>query len=140
MEIIRNNNRRFYFYITLLTAAGWAWIIYCIQLDNINSGISVCIFKNITSIPCPACGSTHSVLSIFSGNWWLAIQDNPLGYIIGILLIIIPIWLAYDALKRATTLYNSFTNIELKLKQNPYLLISGAALIISNWIWNITKL
>ena len=56
--------------------------------------------KNLTRIPCPSCGSTRSVASIFEGNFREAILLNPLGYVIFFSLLILPIWIIMDLYKK----------------------------------------
>lgn len=50
-------------------------IIYCI-FAQINFD-TVCPFKAITGIPCPACGLTHATIYMFVGKWKEAINSNP---------------------------------------------------------------
>ena len=54
-------------------------IIYVV-LTNIFFG-TMCPFKIITGYPCPACGLTHATIHLITGNFSLAIQDNPTVFI-----------------------------------------------------------
>ena len=53
-------------------------------LANLSSGFStgpsLCMFRNVTGLPCPFCGSTRSVGNILIGNFNFALHMNPLGY------------------------------------------------------------
>lgn len=49
-----------------------------------GSDISVCLFHKLTTLPCPACGGTNSLLLFVSGHWSDAFHTNPLGYVIAI--------------------------------------------------------
>lgn len=40
---------------------------------------TICIFKNITGLPCPGCGLTHSFCSLAKGQVWDAFRFNGLG-------------------------------------------------------------
>jgi len=38
---------------------------------------SVCLFLNVTGIPCPSCGMTRAYISLFSGNLSQAFHYHP---------------------------------------------------------------
>ena len=55
------------------------------RLSSASSGFStgptLCMFRNITGLPCPFCGTTRSIGHILIGNFDSALRLNPLGYI-----------------------------------------------------------
>jgi len=55
---------------------------------NLSIPVPQCIFKSVTGIPCPTCGTTRCIIYILSGEFQKAFKINPLAYI-GILFIII---------------------------------------------------
>jgi hypothetical protein len=71
-------------------------IIIATGLAGLWIGISLltgtaCWFQSAFSLPCPACGSTRSVLELFNGNWHAAFIWHPLMPITIVLLpVIIP--------------------------------------------------
>lgn len=50
---------------------------------------SLCLFYNITGIPCPACGMTRSYINLFQGNINQAFWNHPLFWIIPLIPIIL---------------------------------------------------
>ncbi len=115
----------------------WIFINYIQHTTNID-GITVCVIKNTTSLPCPACGSTRSLLSIVKGDFFNAIAINPLGLVLAVVLLILPFWLLYDVSKKKETLLLFYIKAEKKLKKKQ-LAIPLILLIIVNWVWNIYK-
>ncbi|WP_394334131.1 DUF2752 domain-containing protein [Kordia jejudonensis] len=94
--------------------------------------------KNITSIPCPSCGTTRSVISLIQGNFFTAITINPLGFFVGMILVIAPFWILIDVITKRSSLFSFYRKIETYLQKKMYA-IPLIVLIIINWIWNITK-
>lgn len=136
--LVWNRTTAFYLTVSSLIIAAWLWLHY--NLSSVQNGFTTCLFKNITGKPCPACGSTRSVISIYNGEWANALYTNPLGYIIFAGLVVLPIWIIADLAKGTTTLFNFLKAFDKKVKQYPILLIAFLLLILANWIWNLWKL
>jgi hypothetical protein len=131
------------FYPLALTAviAGYIWVAVNIIMYEDNSASAIpglCIFRNLTGIPCPSCGSTRSVISVIKGEFYEALLLNPIGYILTFLLIIAPLWILFDLITKKRSLYKIYQKLEklLRIKSIAVLLI---ILIASVWIWNIFK-
>ena len=129
------------FYLTagLFLVTGWLWFLWAAP-GNGGQDISVCLFRNITGMPCPACGSTTSLQMLAAGDWYGALMKNPLGYLAGTALILLPVWVMYDALTRKNSLYKTLLAFDEKIRKHPFLLIPILLPIILNWIWNIMKM
>ena len=130
---------KLYVLLSAACAAGYVWLAITynkIVLNSIEPGI--CMFKRITSIPCPSCGSTRSVLSLLKGDFTGALLLNPFGIIIMAVLIISPVWISYDVISRKGTLYNSYIKAEHFLRRK-WIAIPLILLVLLNWIWNIYK-
>ena len=130
------------FNILLLSACllGYLWLAFAIQINTktYKNDISVCIIKHTTNIPCPSCGTTRSILSLIKGDVYGALFWNPIGLIILTIMIVLPIWISYDLIKRKSSLYIIYNRLEIFLKQKS-ILIPAILLIAGNWIWNIYK-
>jgi len=134
------SRNKLYLLLSMACLAGYAWLIITFQF-NVSSRlneIDVCIFKNLTGIPCPSCGSTHSVLCLLQGEIYTAFLWNPFGFIIISILITVPIWIIHDILKRKSSLYRFYNLFELKLKEK-WIAIPLILIVLGNWIWNIYK-
>ena len=118
--------------------AGYSWLYYLFFIQTKNDTYSVCLFKKITSIPCPSCGSSRSVVAILSGNFSTAFYLNPLGFVLVPFILILPLWLMYDLLNNSDTLLKHYLYFEKKII-NKKIAIPLILLITLNWIWNIKK-
>lgn len=136
MTIDRN---RLYSILLIACIAGYIWLYYSIT-SNIseNKSVEVCLIKHATNIPCPSCGSTRSIISLTNGNFVEAFNLNPIGYIVAIIMLITPVWIAADVTFKNNSLFKCYQIIENHLK-NPKYAIPLILLVIINWIWNISK-
>jgi hypothetical protein len=103
-----------------------------------SGGIEVCPIKKITSYPCPACGSTKSVLALSRGSFRAAWFHNPFGFIILPIMTITPFWVLFDWFRKRKSLWLFYTGLETLLKKKA-LAIPLIILALLNWGWNIIK-
>jgi hypothetical protein len=103
-----------------------------------NSDINLCLIKKTTGIPCPSCGSTRAVVLISQGDFIQALHVNPIGFIVVICMLLIPIGLFVDLLTRRKTLFDFYLRTEAILRK-PGNAIMLAIIVTMNWIWNIFK-
>lgn len=132
------NYRNFYILVILLSLAGWSWLLYHMLSPEQEIGVSLCIFKEVTGLPCPACGTTRSTVSLLKGSFYEALYTNPLGFIASALLVLVPLWLCFDLYHRKTSLFECYTTCESFLKR-PLVFTSFCVLILLNWLWNLYK-
>ena len=118
--------------------AGYIWLIlnYHRSVHSIEPGL--CLFKRVTGIPCPSCGSTRSVLSMLNGDFMAAIRWNPFGILLTMLLLLAPFWILYDLVLHNDSLFRAYNRSELLLKKK-WIALPLILLVLMNWIWNITK-
>ena len=119
--------------------AGYTWLFYSLNKDYIlDKPIEVCLIKKITNIPCPACGSTRSILALIKGEFKEAYNTNPIGFLIALSMILIPPWISIDLISKKSTLFNIYQKTETYLKRPP-IAFTLILIVIVNWLWNITK-
>src|SRR5690606_15700295 len=106
-----------------------------LQQENIPT---TCLVKLTTGVPCPACGTTRSLLSILSGHLAEALWINPLGFLAAGVLALLPFWLLWDALSGKHSAFVMYRRAEFFI-QKPAIAIVLVLLVLSNWIWNIHK-
>lgn len=120
-------------------AAGIAWLLLSVNwLRSSGEGATLCLIKRCTGVPCPSCGSTRSVMEIFHGNFLNATLTNPLGWILIVMIIVFPVWILTDAVKRKPQLYQTTQRFLEKLRE-PRVALFFILLLAANWIWNIVK-
>jgi hypothetical protein len=90
-----------------------------------------CVFRAITGIPCPTCGTTRAATAFLDGNLPAAFAANPLAAAMGLLFVVgAPI----------ATLW-AIAQWPLPLLPTPlptWVRIGTVALIAANWIYVIT--
>lgn len=118
--------------------AGYTWLVVAHLITTSGKTTTVCLMKNITGIPCPSCGSTRSLASIFEGKFYQALNFNPIGYIIFFALIILPIWIFLDLFQKKDSLWQFYLKAEITLKRK-IIAIPLIILFLINWVWNIYK-
>ena len=134
--MVRN---KLYVLVSTACAAGYIWLFINYHRsvsDSMEPG--VCLFKRITGIPCPSCGSTRSVLSILNGDFAGALLWNPFGLIIISILILAPLWILYDIVLHKDSFLQIYNRTEIFLERK-WIAIILILLVIMNWIWNIYK-
>lgn len=133
------SRNKLYVLLSSACAAGYIWLLLTYH-RNVSNSIEpgICLFKRITTIPCPSCGTTRSVLSILKGDFAGAMFWNPFGIIIISILFISPLWIIYDVIAQKDTLFSVYNRTEQFLKRK-WIAIPLILLVILNWIWNIYK-
>ena len=133
------SRNKLYLLLSAACTVGFIWlaIAYHRSVASENE-IGVCLFKRLTNIPCPSCGSTRSVLLLLKGDVLGALSLNPFGVILMVILFCSPIWIIYDLIGRKATLFNSYITMERLLRQK-WVALSVIILVVMNWVWNIYK-
>lgn len=128
-------------YAILLTAcvAGYSWLIftYFRQVSQLSEP-GICLFKQVTTIPCPSCGSTRSVLSLIKGDFSGAMYWNPFGLLLISVLMIAPFWMLYDLVSRKESLLVAYEKAE-EFFRRKWIAIPAILVVVINWLWNINK-
>jgi hypothetical protein len=131
-------NKKIYILALLSCLAGYVWLGYNFFDEEVNHNFTVCIFKNVTGVPCPSCGITRSLVQLVHGNILEAIYVNPLGLLAALFLLIAPCWLLADIFNKKESFMNAFRHGEMLLKKHvvyvPLILLG-----LLNWYWNIIK-
>ena len=128
---------RLYPLLLLLMACGYVWLFVS---DDSRGGAALwgCPTRIIWGIPCPACGTTRAVRAAFHEDWLASLYYNPLGILVGLAMVVVPLWIVADTLAGSDSLLRAYRFAERKLQQWPYA-VAGISAILINWIWNLTK-
>jgi hypothetical protein len=134
------SRKRIYRLLGLLSLAGYAWLVW--NSAGLISGKlvpGVCMFKAITHIPCPSCGATRAIILFLHGDLVRSLLLNPLGALLFIALIVVPIWLLADLLLKKESLFRCYNRMENTLRKHIWISIPLIAIVLANWFWNISK-
>lgn len=94
----------------------------------------VCIFKNLTGYPCPACGTTRGLKFFFHLMPCEAFMMNPIAVLVGTAMVVVLIWSIRDLVVGQPSMFN------VARKKIPwYLIFLIVIFLIFNEIWNINK-
>jgi hypothetical protein len=127
--------KKLYLFLIVICTAGYVWVFWS---HYYHPGVESCLFHRITHIPCPSCGSTRSALALLNGDFAGAFHYNPLGYLILLLMLSLPVWVMYDLVSRKETLLRAYTYIESLFKKR-YIAVPFILFVLGNWIWNFFK-
>ncbi|MCZ4693349.1 DUF2752 domain-containing protein [Ancylomarina euxinus] len=131
--------KQLYQLVTLLSVLAYGWLIYNSFFTNTSGeGITVCWFKTVSGLPCPACGSTSGIVEIFKGNFYKAFQYNPFAYSSLFILIASSFWVTYDISTKKDGFYRFYLTVNNKLKKKR-IIIPIILLFLIIWMWNIYK-
>lgn len=132
------DKKRLYSVIAIACLTGYGWLYYNLTHNSTQEGVTACMIKRVTGIPCPSCGSTRSVIYMLQGNFAKALYMNPIGVLMAGLLICLPLWITYDIVTRKTTCIHAYRTTETYLKKTTFAL-PLIGLLLLNWIWNFYK-
>ncbi len=132
------SKKRLYLLVTSITVVGCLYVLFNVANPDKAQKLDVCLFKNVTGIPCPSCGSTHSVLNLLQLDLKSAVDDNPLGFVVLAGLLVLPLWMLYDFAGKKSTFYNFYTLAESYMRRR-WVAIPLIALLVANWMWSIYK-
>ena len=128
--------KRFYFFVSIVCGAGYGWFLLNYFNHSVH-GIG-CLFYKITHIPCPSCGTTRSIMALLQGNLCETIYYNPLGIVVFLIAVILPVWIVIDVFMRKESLFAFYNAVNKKFSFN-IVTILLVLLLLCNWIWNIYK-
>jgi hypothetical protein len=130
-------DRRLRLLLIFLLLPAYTWLTF--NWTSEGETEAFCPIKKITGVPCPSCGTTRSVLLLTKGQFSDAIHTNPLGLLAGGFLLLAPLWLVYDLLRRRNSTWMIYCWAENKIQSNIFVYSSLIVLVAINWIWNIHK-
>ncbi len=123
-----------------LSLVGYAWLTWnYVDQSSRATPPETCLFKALTGLPCPSCGTTRAVLLLAHGNLRGSLLLNPLGCFFALALVIVPLWLFGDALRHRESLFRWYVAAEKFLGRTRWLQLSAITLVLINWVWNISK-
>lgn len=92
--------------------------------------LATCPFRDITTVPCPTCGSTAAATHLAAGHLMKAVAANPLVMALSVLF---SLWAVYAVLATAIPAWRR--TLVLGPKEKKAARILAAILIGVNWIY-----
>lgn len=134
------NRNRLYTILLIACTVGYVWLLINTKIPGFGfeGNQSFCLVKHITDVPCPSCGSTRSILSLFKGDFSAAFYWNPIGILVISIMTIVPLWIVYDLLWGKESFLIFYRKTESLLRQKK-IAIPAIILVLGNWVWNIFK-
>jgi hypothetical protein len=131
------SRKRFYGVLMLMLAASYAWIGYngIVRAQGAD-GVSICIVRTVTGVPCPGCGTTRSVIHVLHGEVLDAVKSNPLGLLAVAALSVLPFWIAVDLARGRASLMQAYDVLNHQLARCAVLVVI-VLLVLCVWTWNI---
>jgi hypothetical protein len=129
---------RLYTILGIACVMGYSWLFFALYQIRTGGNFSPCFFRNLTGYPCPACGSTRAIMLFFRGDIIGAALFNPVGIVLSIIMIVVPLGLAYDGILKKQIVFNSYKKTEQILRIK-WVAAIAILLILANWIWNFYK-
>lgn len=126
--------------IAVTCIVGYFLVYWAIMQDATggNTSIGFCLFKKVTHLPCPACGTTRAFVLLLKQQIAKAVLTNPIVVFAFLFLAIAPFWLLYDILWKKKTLDTFYYKAQNFLSKKVPLTIFFI-LVVLNWLWNIKK-
>ncbi len=131
---------KLYRILLLLSIAGYGWLGWNIVDEADRSSLpSVCLFKDVTGLPCPSCGTTRALVLLVHGRVYDSFMTNPFGAFLALVLAVIPLWIAVDVGRNSDSFYRRYRWVEHLFIQHKWISLCAAGVVVLNWIWNIAK-
>ena len=134
------NRNKLYKFLLVACLVGYIWLFFSLHHENEiqTSQMTVCLIKKITNVPCPSCGTTRAVMHLFQGSLIPSILINPFGILVGLIMIIAPIWIGFDYIQKKDTFFQFYKKSEQFISRR-WITVFLVILVLLNWYWNIKK-
>jgi hypothetical protein len=134
------NGLKLYIFLLCFSLAGYAWLAWNLIGRDLGQPVpEVCLFREVTHLPCPSCGTTRSMILLAEGDIAGAFMVNPLGIFLAAAMILVPVWIVLDILSKKRSFLRFYFSAETVLVKKMWILIPAILLFMVNWFWNIAK-
>jgi hypothetical protein len=103
-----------------------------------SAGVSYCPIKTQLGIPCPGCGGTSAILSLWKGNTSAALLTNPLAIVSYFISWPLTGLVLFDLVSGKQVASDFISDIDRRLSI-PKLTYFLLALILVNWLFVLLK-
>lgn len=120
-----------YLGIILIIISGYFFLY---NFSDSIEGHTVCLFKNVTGVSCPACGSTRATIQLLHGEFLNSVLINPFGILTNILIAVSVFWMIIDIVTNKGSFFQF-----LQKDWDNRIKFSALLIVLVNWLWNIEK-
>jgi hypothetical protein len=101
--------------------------VWTLHLDRIP--VTLCVFKGLTGLPCPTCGSTRALARLFGLDFAGALRMNPFTTLVAV---VVAAWAVADLvlLPRRQAL-----DVEVSARVAFALRVGAFVLFLANWVY-----
>jgi hypothetical protein len=134
------NRNKLYKFVLVACLIGYIWLFFSLYQQNEihSSQMTVCFIKKTTNVPCPSCGTTRAVMYLFQGEIQTAILTNPFGILVGLIMLVSPVWIVLDYYQKKDTFFQFYKKSEQFIRRK-WIAAFLVILALLNWYWNIKK-
>jgi hypothetical protein len=111
-----------------------AGLIAARQFPDLVYGLAHCPLRDITGIPCPTCGGTHTAASLAVGNWQAALAANP---VVAVGIVAFSLWAVFCL--AATVAPGLRRSLSLSSGEKKAARILAALLIVTAWVFQVAR-
>lgn len=129
------SEKKVYFLLSGIALLGYIYIVVALS-GVVNDQVSLCMFHNVTGIPCPSCGTTRGMMQLIHGQFTEALRMNALCYVQAFFLLILPVLLVIDLIGNKRTLLYAY-NRAIQIINRPWIAFILGVLLLVNWIYLI---
>jgi len=115
----------------LQRGAGVALAVSILIPASLLPVVSFCPFRMLTGLPCPGCGLTHAFCDISHGDFRMAWESNPFGFLFFALAILLVAW---------PWLRTRFPVIERALSRTRAVVWAPALLMVGMWVYDVARI
>ena len=123
--IRHTRNERIFAFCVIIAAAGLALYLFTYQSFTFAIKTPPCMFRTLTGLYCPGCGTRSALIQMAQGNIYAAFRLNPLT------ILALPTMVLFTV-SQALTAFTGRSLIRLRL--HPALIWTLFALIVAYWI------
>lgn len=136
LQPTRSRNMKYTVLLSWIAALSVYLILSAVPqpLDPDKPHFTICIFKLITDIPCPGCGTTRGLKFLFHGMPYESLMMNPMAILTATFMAVTTVWIIYDL----ATGKSSYLNL-YDWKPGKAVMTIFVILTLANWAWNIYK-
>jgi len=103
-------------------------VLIALRFTPVASLLPGCVFKGLTSFPCPTCGATRAVLLLVHGEAAASLSMNPL---VSLCFMVACLVFPYSLL--AFLLHLPRLSMELSVREHVVARVAVVALVLMNW-------